>query len=262
MPKNKKLWSILTTDQLFLIKKCIADMNTKLTIRLLSLMACLLLGLISSAESIYSCSSTISFNTAPIRNLNVGDTSDWIYITLTRNDNIDHFTNFQFVLGMPDGLEVAGVSAANTDVYGSLSISSAFNPNFGGYLILGVNVTSDGDQIQITKNPLTICRIKVKKTGVLPQDASILVTHLKYTANIDDSWVAEDQIIDLGIGNPIYGDVNYNGIVDIADVNAVINVMLGKGGVAATDADVNYDGSVDIFDVNEVINAMLGKSNQ
>ncbi len=58
------------------------------------------------------------------------------------------------------------------------------------------------------------------------------------------------------------GDVNDDGIVDIADVNIVINIMLGK------DSADNYDGrayitegdtEVDIADVNAVINLMLGR---
>lgn len=57
----------------------------------------------------------------------------------------------------------------------------------------------------------------------------------------------------------VKGDVTGDGIVDIADVNAVINMMLGK--VEQTPAgDVTGDGGVDIADVNAVINVMLGKS--
>ena len=60
----------------------------------------------------------------------------------------------------------------------------------------------------------------------------------------------------------VTGDVTGDGVVDIADVNAVINVMLGK--VATSDellaaSDVTGDGQVDIADVNAVINIMLGK---
>ena len=43
-----------------------------------------------------------------------------------------------------------------------------------------------------------------------------------------------------------------------ADVNAIINMMLGKAD-AVPAADLNTDGNVDISDVNAVINLMLGK---
>ena len=57
------------------------------------------------------------------------------------------------------------------------------------------------------------------------------------------------------------GDVNDDGVVDIADVNILINLMLGKEETRATPetADVTGDGVVDIADLNAVINAMLGK---
>ena len=57
------------------------------------------------------------------------------------------------------------------------------------------------------------------------------------------------------------GDVTGDSQVDISDVNAVINVMLGKNQDPSTmsQADINGDGVVDISDVNTVINIMLGK---
>jgi len=55
--------------------------------------------------------------------------------------------------------------------------------------------------------------------------------------------------------------VTGNGVVGIEDVNAIINIMLGKA--QASDfpgiADVTGNGIVGIEDVNAVINAMLGK---
>ena len=58
---------------------------------------------------------------------------------------------------------------------------------------------------------------------------------------------------------PIPGDLNGDGQVDISDVNAVINMMLGK--TTQTEAgDVTGEGNVDISDVNAVINIMLGKT--
>lgn len=55
----------------------------------------------------------------------------------------------------------------------------------------------------------------------------------------------------------VLGDVDGNGTVDVADVNAAINVMLGKAENAT--ADVTGDGQVDVADVNMIINIMLGK---
>lgn len=61
------------------------------------------------------------------------------------------------------------------------------------------------------------------------------------------------------VGGSIPGDVNADGVVDIADINAVINVMLGKedGSKYGNRADVNGDGGIDISDVNTIINIML-----
>lgn len=57
------------------------------------------------------------------------------------------------------------------------------------------------------------------------------------------------------------GDVTGDGMVDVADVNVVINVMLGKD--VEPDlrlaCDVTGDGVVDVADVNAIINAMLAK---
>ena len=56
----------------------------------------------------------------------------------------------------------------------------------------------------------------------------------------------------------VVGDVTGDGMVDISDVNALINMMLGK--ISPTpEADITGDGNVDISDVNAVINLMLGK---
>ena len=56
----------------------------------------------------------------------------------------------------------------------------------------------------------------------------------------------------------IKGDVNNDGEVNIADVNAVINAILFSGATAS--ADVNADGEVNIADVNAVINIILSGS--
>ena len=51
------------------------------------------------------------------------------------------------------------------------------------------------------------------------------------------------------------GDVNNDGEVSVADVNAVIDVILG--GSSNTAADVNNDGEISIADINVVIDIIL-----
>jgi hypothetical protein len=53
---------------------------------------------------------------------------------------------------------------------------------------------------------------------------------------------------------PIVGDVNGDGEVNIADVNAVINMILDS---PAENGDVNGDGEVNITDVNAIIDIIL-----
>ena len=53
-----------------------------------------------------------------------------------------------------------------------------------------------------------------------------------------------------------YGDVNNDGEVNIVDVDAVINIILGTGN--SSRADVNNDGEINIVDVNAIIDIILG----
>ena len=67
----------------------------------------------------------------------------------------------------------------------------------------------------------------------------------------------------LAASAAVRGDVNGDGVVDIDDLNAVINVMVHKNtdtGIEAR-ADIDGNGMVDIDDLNVVINVMVGKDN-
>ena len=52
------------------------------------------------------------------------------------------------------------------------------------------------------------------------------------------------------------GDVNNDGEISIADINAIIDLILGSG--SNTLADVNDDGEINIADVNAIIDIILG----
>ena len=55
----------------------------------------------------------------------------------------------------------------------------------------------------------------------------------------------------------VIGDINGDGEVNIADVNAIIDIILNGNASENMLADVNSDGEVNIADVNAVINIIL-----
>ena len=68
------------------------------------------------------------------------------------------------------------------------------------------------------------------------------------------------------MGSPIssfslLGDVNGDGQVDIADVTAVVNRILGKNAdtFSEENADVNGDGTITVADVTALVNIILEK---
>ena len=70
-------------------------------------------------------------------------------------------------------------------------------------------------------------------------------------------WYFDQDIEDLiPEPEPLPGDVNGDREVNIADVNAVINIILSGNG-NTTAADVNGDGEINIVDVNAIIDIIL-----
>ena len=89
-------------------------------------------------------------------------------------------------------------------------------------------------------------------------------------ADLDGNTLYEGAYYNTYYGNKY--DVNHDGMVDIADINILINVMLGydvpvghqghdtiPAETAEKIMDVTGDGHVDITDINTLINKMLGK---
>ncbi len=61
------------------------------------------------------------------------------------------------------------------------------------------------------------------------------------------------QIVEMEAETVLIGDVNGDGDVDLADINALVDIILGENGDTAA-ADVNNDGEINIGDVNAIIN--------
>ena len=82
--------------------------------------------------------------------------------------------------------------------------------------------------------------------------------YMRYmVANTDSSCMAYGNTYVIRINScPIQGDVNADREVNIADINAVIDIILG-GSNSNEAADVNSDGEVNIADINVIIDIIL-----
>ncbi len=59
------------------------------------------------------------------------------------------------------------------------------------------------------------------------------------------------------IDNFILGDLNFDGVLDVSDVTAMIALVLGYGTPNLAVADLNFDGQVDVSDVTALISHVL-----
>ena len=90
---------------------------------------------------------------------------------------------------------------------------------------------------------------------------------LHFTAPMADAdncaAVMEVHVFATSHSTAVHGDVTGDGLVDVEDVNAIINIIL-KINTASDftgDANVNGEGIIDVEDVNEVINIILKANN-
>ncbi len=72
-------------------------------------------------------------------------------------------------------------------------------------------------------------------------------------------WMRFDQFVDDAV-EVVKGDLNGDGRVDINDVNAVVNLILGRSTLYRDRADITGDGKVSVSDLNVIVNVMLGRN--
>ena len=115
---------------------------------------------------------------------------------------------------------------------------------------LKLHVYLDGSIVDIFVNDTWAYSVRL-----FPNDATQVEAEAFATAATPariNAWVLDPTMVPTPI---VVGDVNGDGEVNIADVNAVIDIILSGG--SSDSADVNGDGEVNIADVNAVIDIIL-----
>ena len=99
------------------------------------------------------------------------------------------------------------------------------------------------------------------------------VSNGTYQATVDDLIFSDenknridlpDSNFSITVSSTTHGDVNDDGVITIADVTALVNIILGKDDMVPYQydheaADVNGDHAVTIADVTALVNIILGK---
>lgn len=79
-----------------------------------------------------------------------------------------------------------------------------------------------------------------------------------------DKYAGNDVTCTFKVKKLLIGDINYDGLITIADVTALVNIILGKDDSEPyvynhKTADINGDKSITIADVTALVNIILGK---
>ncbi|MBQ0068676.1 MAG: leucine-rich repeat protein [Bacteroidales bacterium] len=94
----------------------------------------------------------------------------------------------------------------------------------------------------------------MSETAFSNYNIPLYVTDGKVDAFKNSDWKLFNRI--LVEGSVVPGDINNDGQIDVADINACINIILGLQSYEEA-ADVNGDGAVDVADMNAIINIIL-----
>ena len=184
------------------------------------------------------------------------------------------YINFQLDLYLPEGFSIA------TNARGKLlwEVNMDMQEEKGDHTITGSQLTDTEGHYRIIVESDQNYTFKKESGDILniPIVASENVTSGEYVIRItNQTLTGEDrQGYDLddkdcpfsavGNDNVIVGDVNKDQSVTIADVTAMMNIILGKDNEEPflydhQAADMNNSGGVDAYDVTELVNVLLEK---
>lgn len=100
------------------------------------------------------------------------------------------------------------------------------------------------------------------KTEMVAEVGETFRMAMRDPSRSDAYYLWNSNFVSFQIGEPqapaVRGDVDGDGVVDIADINAVVALMLGDGiNEYKQRADVDNDGEIDIADINNIIAIIL-----
>ena len=215
-----------------------------------------------------NCSNLTSLDMSSFDTSNVTDMGCMFYYcsNLTSLDlskfNMERVTNMEYMFYFCSNLASITIPNSMTGIgdyafSGCSSLTSITIPN---------SVTSIGKEAFNWCDNLTSVTVDIEKP--LSIDSNTFSNRTNATLYVPigskaayksaDYWKDFKEIVEC-----IGGDVNADGVITIADVTALVNIILGKDTTPFSYkvADVNNDGVITIADVTSLVNVILGKQN-
>ena len=202
-------------------------------------------------------------NTIYVEPLSVTAGND-VTLSVKMKNNVEA-EGFQFDLELPEGVSVvkdadgyaeAYLSTERTTARKTNTFDTAFLENGSLRVIAG---STNGSTISGDDGEVASIKLKIDKSVTAGSYPIVLRNIAISDANAvshDVAYVKSTLTIDGGL----MGDANHDGVVNVFDVTAMVNYILGSstGTFMFEAADVNADGIVNVFDVTKVVNIILG----
>lgn len=115
----------------------------------------------------------------------------------------------------------------------------------------------DADTAAIVFSTQVVDRQYVLVSGLEPEVTYEFMARPLFTDNVWGGW--SDYHV-VALNGSVFGDLNGDGVLDVADVNMLINMILGVIPSDGYFSDFNDDGAVDVGDANVLLNIILGKN--
>lgn len=178
-----------------------------------------------------------------------------------------YFTRYNFATGAIDGAFSTGSPMAPEGTNGNggtaftlggahymLYPSGDFNSSFNFNLVQNSTDTSfDGHQLMWCFPKRGLGNVNSDTWSAQCTAVPVSATDAMLYLYVPGNGMAAYQLSK----NVKFGDVNGDGIVDVSDVTALINMILGTTPADLKVADINADGILDVTDVTALINAIL-----
>ena len=177
-------------------------------------------------------------------------------------NNKDEITAFQFDVVIPQGITLTDVQLGTrkSDSHTVEFIKQTGSNGVYRYRVVGVSLQSapfSGNEGELVNLVLTA------DWSIQKGEYSIYIEDIVLTLPSGEKYYPDDISATLTVSESTTGDADGDGQIDVADIVAMVNYIIGKPltGFIPLAADINGDGEINVFDVMLGINLVLSQGN-